>query len=202
MNFRRLSNPEIAPIHETGRGEQFARKLGGYTLGLLGYATGLGAVTNTLATGGLSIPILGGISGAFFAGARALMRPAYQDSDDYESVQDESLADKSKRIGAFIGGFALVNIGANLFTGGLFNALDGISMNAPIRVVSTVAGWVGMGLGARVVRGSFDPDLHEVPQAEHESSQRSTSGFIHAFREGFNTARARSTDPTTTISVI
>jgi hypothetical protein len=183
MNFRRLSHPEVATNLEAGRGEQIARKVGGYTLGILGYATGLGAVTNTLVTAGLSLPILGGISGAFFAGSRALLRPAYQDSDDYESVREESFTDKSKRLGAFIGGFALVNVGANLLTGGLFNALDGISMNAPTRVVSTIAGWITTGFGARVIRGSFDPDLHE-PRDSAEAPKTLTRSFKDAFTEG------------------
>lgn len=186
MNFRRLTNPEVIEPTEVGGAERVARKVGGYTLGLLGYGVGVAAFGGIGATGGLSLPVLGGISGALFAGSRALLRPAYQDADDYEPVQSEEFTDKAKRIGAFVGGIALFNIGGNLLFGGLFNALEGISMNAPVRAVSSVAGLITATYGARFVRGSYDPDLHHARSNDDTPrtlSQTAKLSFLDGWRQ-------------------
>jgi hypothetical protein len=158
MNFKRLTNPEINDSNlDAPVRERTWRKIGGYALGMGGLLT--------------------------LVGSRAVLRPAYQNDEDYEDVRAESMSDKTKRVAAFLGGIALFDIGAVMLTGGLFAA----AVPFAGRLLAAGAGAFGLNYGRKIVRGSYDPDL--FTDESYEAPTTMSSMLKDRFREGYASGR-------------
>ena len=193
MNLQRAVNPEISNDIEISKSAQHARIAGGYLLGLAGYGLGLMALLSAGPSAGLSIPAFGALSAASYAGSRTLMRPAFQNDQEYVPVQVETTKQKIGRYALFGLGIVGFNAGANLITGGLFNAYQS-SIGAGYRVASVIGGYFTAKYGTRAVRGSFDPKLHSDEPLDLEKQQRSLFSIINESLNG--TVRSTRPEPT------
>jgi hypothetical protein len=195
MNLKRVFKPELSNNIEVSKLQRSARITGGYMLGLAGYGLGIAALVTAGPTAGLSVPAFGALSAASYAGSRALIRPAYQNDQEYAPVRDENSSQKIGRYALFGLGIIGFNTGANLITGGLFSAYES-SIGVGYRIASVAGGYLAAKYGIRAVQSSFDPKLYSDEAIDStRQTQSATSGLKESFLNSYRRARDTALSP-------